>query len=427
MSDIAVRTAVDQGKSPEQLLAERTKRVMDAAEMKQPDRIPIALRYGYFMSDILGCSHADVYKADKMQAALEKACGMFQPDYYGSIVGTPGHSRILGDQMTKWPGYNLPDSGSFQYDEHEYMKADEYDALIRDPADWALRFYTPRIFSELTGLGKLPHFGLLLMGYYGMAPIAGQMADPDIVHAFKKLAECGEFHQKWFAEQRAIGAHMRSLGYPSNPFIGAQVAAPFDFMSDTLRGMHGIFMDMFRRADKLMAAQRAVCDLQIQYAIEYNRPRNFKYVFIPLHRGSGGFMDMQQFKRFYWPEHKRLMMGLIDGGLVPFVFYEGVWDKERLELLTELPKGKSIGYFQDGDFAEIKAIVGDVMSLMGGMPVSTLQLGTVDQVRDRTKYLCEVVGKGGGYIMTSNIGDLEGCKPHLIKAWVEATQEFGTY
>ena len=138
-------------------------------------------------------------------------------------------------------------------------------------------------------------------------------------------------------------------------------------------------------------------------------------------------MDMQQYKKFYWPEYKRLMMGLIDNGLIPFVFYEGVWDKERLELLLELPKGKSIGYFQDGDFGEIKQIAGQVMSIMGGMAVNMLQLGSVDQVRERTKYLCQVAGKDGGFIMTSNIGDLEGCKPHLIKAWVEATREFGTY
>jgi len=29
--------------------------------------------------------------------------------------------------------------------------------------------------------------------------------------------------------------------------------------------------------------------------------------------------------------------------------------------------------------------------------------------------------------MTTHIGDLEGCKPELIKAWVDATKEYGRY
>ncbi len=250
--------------SAEQLLAGRLKRIQDAVEMKQPDRIPVCLPYGYFMADILGCTHLEMYSAENMKAALEKACLLFQLDYYGATRGNPGHSRILGDQMTKWPGYGLPDTGSFQYDEREYMKAEEYDAFINDPADWAIRSYTPRLFSELKGLARFPHFGMLAAGYYGMLPLAGLMSDPEVVHAFRKLAECGEFHQRWLAGQRTIAAHLRALGFPSTPFVmGAQLAAPFDFMSDTLRGMHGVFMDMFRRSDKLLRAEDIACNFQV--------------------------------------------------------------------------------------------------------------------------------------------------------------------
>ena len=32
-------------------------------------------------------------------------------------------------------------------------------------------------------------------------------------------------------------------------------SAPFDFMSDTLRGMRGIFLDMHRRPEQLLAAE----------------------------------------------------------------------------------------------------------------------------------------------------------------------------
>ncbi len=39
-------TDPDIGKTPEQLFAERTKRLQDAMQLKQPDRIPIQLGMG---------------------------------------------------------------------------------------------------------------------------------------------------------------------------------------------------------------------------------------------------------------------------------------------------------------------------------------------------------------------------------------------
>jgi len=37
------------------------------------------------------------------------------------------------------------------------------------------------------------------------------------------------------------------------------------------------------------------------------------------------------------------------------------------------------------------------------------------------------VGKGGGYVMSVGIGEMEGCRPDLVKVWVEATKEYGVY
>ena len=60
------------------------------------------------------------------------------------------------------------------------------------------------------------------------------------------------------------------------------------------------------------------------------------------------------------------MMGLIDAGIMPYVFYEGVWD-QRLEYLAELPRGKTVGWFQASDIFKVKDVVGDTMCIAGGM------------------------------------------------------------
>jgi hypothetical protein len=54
--------------------------------------------------------------------------------------------------MTKFPGHGLGPNGSFQFVEGEYMKPEDYDTFVEDPADWAIRKYWPRVFSELEGL-----------------------------------------------------------------------------------------------------------------------------------------------------------------------------------------------------------------------------------------------------------------------------------
>jgi hypothetical protein len=60
------------------------------------------------------------------------------------------------------------------------------------------------------------------------------------------------------------------------------------------------------------------------------------------------------------------------------------------------------------------------------MPLSLLQIGTPEQVRAYTKKLIEVVGKDGGYIMSSNTV-MDEAKPELVRVWVDATREYGVY
>jgi uroporphyrinogen-III decarboxylase len=137
-------------------------------------------------------------------------------------------------------------------------------------------------------------------------------------------------------------------------------------------------------------------------------------------------MSLPQFEKFYWPQLKALQVGLVGAGIQPFVFYEGIWG-QRLTYLTELPKGKTAGLFQSSDIFKVKEVVGETMRIMGGMPNSLLEVGTAEEVRSLTNILCETIGKGGGYIMSNGVGELEGSRPELVKVWVEATKDFGVY
>jgi uroporphyrinogen-III decarboxylase len=224
----------------------------------------------------------------------------------------------------------------------------------------------------------------------------------------------------------ASAQRLAALGFAIWPFDGLIIEAPFDLMSDTQRGMRGIMLDLYRRPEKLLAAQEKVLHFELEHAIDFSRATGINVCFIPLHRGSDGFMSLSQFERFYWPQLKALMVGLVDAGIVPYVFYEGTWD-QRLTYLAELPKGKTIGWFQSSDVFKVKEIVGNTMCIVGGMKNTLLKAGTPEEVRRFTIELCEKAGAGGGFIMSTTVGEMEGCKPDLVKVWVDTTKEYGVY
>ena len=184
-------------------------------------------------------------------------------------------------------------------------------------------------------------------------------------------------------------------------------------------------MDMYRQPEKLLAAMEKARKIALKSCLQTSAMTGGRVVMMPLHRGSDGFMSIKQFETFYWPQLKGLMLDMIDAGLIPAPFYEGIWDN-RLHYLRELPRGKTRGSFEKTNMFKAKEIIGDIMCLTGGFPVSLLQTGTPEKVREHTKKMCEAVGKNGGFIMAAGSA-MDYCNKELVKVWVDATKEYGQY
>jgi hypothetical protein len=385
------------------------------------------MSFNNLLSDLEGITRQELYESPELaHAALEKAALRYQPDLARGVSFNPGPSQVLGDRMTNWPGHELAPNDSFQFHEDEFMKAEDYDAFLADPTDWAIRVYLPRAFSQLEGLSMLPHLGNALSGYYGMSMYVGRFAQPSVVTAFQALAEAGRLQSERSAHMRESTQRMAACGFPPSPYGGEFIGAPFDFMADTLRGMRGIFLDMRRCPDKLLAAEEKVARIQTETAIARSRATGRRSVTIPMHRGSDGFISLPMFERFYWPQFKKMILDLIEAGITPFILWEGAWD-QRLHYLAELPKGKTIGWFQQSNIFKVKEVLGGTMCIVGGMPVSMLLSSLPEEVREHTRKVCQGVGKGGGFIMSTDIAEMQGCDPELIQVWVDATKEFGAF
>jgi uroporphyrinogen-III decarboxylase len=148
-------------------------------------------------------------------------------------------------------------------------------------------------------------------------------------------------------------------------------------------------------------------------------------VTLPLHKGADGFMSDSQFKKFYWPTLKKVILGLIDQGTVPFLFAEGGYES-RLEVISELPAGKTVWHFDFTDMARAKKILGKTACLVGNVPASLLNTGTVDEVKTYCKNLIDAAGKDGGFILASG-GVIDKARPENIRTMIEFTQEYGVY
>jgi uroporphyrinogen-III decarboxylase len=147
-------------------------------------------------------------------------------------------------------------------------------------------------------------------------------------------------------------------------------------------------------------------------------------VFIPLHRGAGGFMSNEQFAKFYWPSLKKILLTLIDAGLTPMPFFEGDYT-QRLEFLTELPEGKVLGHFQDVDVKKFKKILGDTMCFRGNVPAGLLIAGTPQKIKDYVKMLIDMLADNGGLIIDGGSGIPYESRPENVEAMTEAVFEYG--
>ncbi len=406
--------------------AARTKRVHDAIELKIPDHVPILPVWQLLPAVYAGMTYEEAfYDADRYFAANEKAILEYKPDMYAldEVVTSPGGAlEALGTRQLKWPGHGVGSNESYQFVEGEYMKADEYDEFLLDPSGFTMQKYIPRVFGALESLGQLPPPSTMLIGGFG-AGLTALLDDPAVESAFEALFKAAKVSSKWYAAHALFAEKMMGLGFPA--LSGSLVESPFDMLATSLRGMRGTMIDMYRQPKKLHAAMDRIHELQLPEAIAMAKNIGNPIVTMLLFRGSDGFMSLEQFEEFYWPHTKEQILALINEGLTPLVWFEGIWD-QRLEYLADLPAGKILGFFERTDLSKARAVLRDRMCIAGGMPISLLQTGTSDAIREHTKKAIETLGKDGGFVMACSTA-IDRVSAEKMKAWVDATKEFGAY
>ncbi len=402
----------------------RVTRFIKTIKLEEPDRVPVMLPSGYYPAIYGGSSLKRVmYDYDALRRTYLKFLQDFEMDtYIGPGLVLPG--KVMEDidyKLHEWPGHGLGDDVTmYQYVEGEYMSPDEYDDFIADPSDYLLRTYLPRCASAFTGFRKLaPLTPLVAIPVFYMLAFA----DPEVRASVQALLDAAKEGERWWSAVADVNDASLAAGIPS--VWGSMACAPYDLIGDSLRGTKGIMMDMYRRPSKLIEAMERTVPIAIKETVAGSNASGCPVVFMPLHKGTGGFMSNKQFERFYWPTLKRLLLGLIEEGLVPMCFAEGDYT-DRLEIVSEMPKCSMIWYFETMDMAHAKKILGDKACIAGNLPTSVLCTGTPAQVKEHCRRLIEVCAPGGGYIL-SGAASIDKGNPDNLRAMMEAAKEFGTY
>jgi hypothetical protein len=409
-------------KSAQELYQEREQRIMNAIHLEPLDRVPIMVAFTYFPGRYAGVPFkAAWYDHDKWLEATKKTIVDYAPDGIWSIQGfSPGAAlEILEPKTQKWPGWGLADDRDHQAIEVAAMQGNEYDLYFNDKGDFTFRTMFGRMVGAAEPFKKLPPLSSLT-STFGAMSLAEALVDPEVAGAIEKFQKAGRILKELRPKMKNFYAEAEALGFPCPRAPGG--GAPFDAVSDWIRGMPGAMTDMYRFPDKLhrVVDERLQATLAMLDSVPvFTKPAR---ALMPLHRGSDGFMSLKQFEEFYWPPLKAIMLKMIEKGITPCPFLEGTWD-QRLEYLLELPKGKALAHFAYSNMKRAKDVLGGHLCIMGDVPSSILTTGTPQQVEDYVKDLMKYCAKGGGLIVANNTIN-EG-RPECVRAMIETVKKYG--
>ena len=396
----------------------RVQLLIDALDLKKPARVPVSAAVGFYVGKHSGLTKKEsMHDYEKKSGALVRYHEDFRPDFQARPVAPAGVFERLGLEFVDWPGHGLSDETPWQYLEDEYMKAEEYDALIADPENYFRRALLPRFGSAFATLAALGPFSDLMEAAsmpFNILPFA----DPALVEGMQRLAEAARDSFAWLkATHKADAQAAGRLGIP--PELGGSAKAPYDILADTLRGTKGIMVDRFRRPAKILAATERFVPLMIDLAVRQAARAHAPLIFFWLHKGADSFMSPDDFRTFYWPTLKAVMIGLIEQGIVPVLFAQGGYTR-RLDILADddLPAGGPLWWFDQTDMAAANRALGGRACVAGNVPSALLALASPREVEEYVIGLLDTCAGDGGFFLR-NGASLDDAKAENLRAMIE--------
>ncbi len=408
---------------------EKAKRVLDAIELREPDRVPITPSPELFPIFNAGYTVAEVVydtSLEKIGKAVKKYLNEFDPDIgigAGLVFAGEGPAMELSQpKVIRWAGMpgNLIDENSLQqFIEFPLLLDDEFEEFFSDRTGWELKKSLPRSSYLLEPLATIRP-GIFMGNARGMA---AQFSTPEFKKMITDLWAIDDFYKEFQKRADDLEREVMEMGYPINK--GGSAAVPFDRYSDGLRGTLLSLSDLYINTEYVEKYIEEAFEKEIE-AIKATKGINEgKHVFMALHKGMDGFMNDEHYKKYYWKHLQQIIIAIIESGHVPYIYTEGKYNS-RLDCLKEVPSGKVYYHFEEVDMAEAKKKLGGIACIAGGFRTTLLEWGTPQQVIDECKRLIDICAPGGGFIFETSCG-LGNCKRENVEAMFQTVKEYGKY
>lgn len=361
-------------------------RIEAAIRLELLDRVPIAPLIIYFNAYYNGLTTKQfLFEPGKGAWASERTFERLGgwDGWYGGGGGvtSPDAMRYSMPVRQGLPGYGLPDDAPLpQYCERQVMTVEDYDAIVdRGFMAWYMEVMVRA------------HPGVDLQAIQTSA----RRPPEDAKRTRAKL------------DSRGIALLM-----------GGTALVPADLFSMG-RTFQQFSLDMARVPEKVTTAANALWPAFSQSGIADARAMGSDVVWVGGWRTSASFISPRQYQKFVAPTVKLEVEQIIEAGLTPLLHFDANWTP-LLPFLRELPAKKCIlAVDQETDLCKANEVLGDHMCLMGNVSPQLLTLGTVDQVVAECKHLIDVVGKGGGFILSSGCEVPYNARPENVAALID--------
>ncbi|RJE48510.1 hypothetical protein A7K50_09665 [Dehalobacter sp. MCB1] len=375
---------------------QRIEDIKTTANIKEPKRVPIMAAMTAFPIAYSGSKTRELINdGDKL---AEKWTSIFDDIYFDCSLswGTMVRMKMVETLQSK-TYFISEDEVTIQHSENTPMLSEEYPELINDPITFMANKIFPRKFPALSR----PY--------------------PENVEALKKaVLEMAEFAR----DTGKIIERGKNI-YGVAPIVGSKLYPPLDLIFDRLRGFQGLFGDLRRVPEQVIAACEALYPIYMQVC-EKGLTGEYPYAVTMLH--CPAFLGPKSFEKFFWPTYKKMLLRVNELGTKTLMFLEGKWEP-YYDFLRELPKASILCYLEADDIIEAKKKLGDKFAVLGGVPTSMLKYGNKQECIDEAKRIIDACAPGGGFLFTTERALISPADVNVenLKAVNEFVHAYGAY
>jgi uroporphyrinogen-III decarboxylase len=365
---------------------------MEAAIRLEPtDRIPCApLMDVYFPARYKGWKTAQ--GLHNMRAGFEAIVdifdeiggwdGMLLPGY--SLPLTPHLHSGVGIGKTINPGRELGEDDVAQFVEKVALTRDDYDEIINH--GW-------NRFKENAKDRFNPHSAERIIGW-----TQNQM----------------EQYKYELDLWRSKG--IRSL-------CGAITQSPLMILS-TSRTLLEITKDIYQIPDKLEAVMDAMVDDLIADAIEAAQISGEAGVMLIMERGGCFYYSLEIYERFEYPHMKKMVDAFAAEDIITVMHLDQDYTM-NLPYFKDLPPKMVVAELDSmTDIFKAKEVLRGHMCIAGDVPAALTSLGSPEEVAQYCQKLIDVVGKDGGFILSTGCTCPVDCKMENLTAMVDTAKNY---